>query len=157
MPTKTLLTILLICEMLKLLMTILLICEMLMLLTTILLICEMPRLRRTQQRIPGARQQGREVPAGHAECCQPLARPLVLRGPEVQGALEALEAQDGRERHCDHPARIHRPGPESRRRQGCLAGLSGLAGLRDQIGHRGQGLQEHREDLDWSIVSGEEE
>jgi hypothetical protein len=155
MPTMTLLTILLICEMLKLLMTILLICEMLKLLMTILLICEMPRLRRTQQRIP--QQQGREVPAGHAECCQPRARPPVLRGPEVQGALEALEVQDGRERHCDHLARIHRPGPESRQRQGCLAGLSGLAGLRDRIGHRGRGLQEHREDLDWNNVSGEEE
>ncbi len=125
MLTMTLLTLLLICEMLKLL-----------------------TLRRKQQRIPGGRQLGREVLAGHAECCLPRARPLVLRGPEVQGALAALEVQDGLERHCVHPARIHQPGPESRRRQGCLAVLSGLADLQDRIGHRGRGLQEHREDLE---------
>jgi len=145
MPTTTL-TILLICETLKLLlMMILLICETLRLLT----------LTRKQQRIPRARQQGREVQEGHAECCQPQARPQVLRVPEVQGVLEAPEVLDGLVRRCDHPARIHQPDPETRRHQGCLAGLSGQAGLQDRIGHRGRGLQEHREGLDWSNVSGE--
>jgi len=137
MPTTTL-TILLICETLKLLlMMILLICETLRLLT----------LTRKQQRIPRARQQGREVQEGHAECCQPQARPQVLQGPEVQGVLEAPEVLDGLVRRCDHPARIHQPDPETRRHQGCLAGLSGQAGLQDRIGHRGRGLQEHREGL----------